>query len=433
MNIAFGHSNMDLDCLGSLILVKKLHPDYRLISSGLVQPAAQNLYGMYAGHFDFLYPKDLAQEEIENIIIVDTCTAARVSEFFSYIRNSNPNIRVIDHHQLETCDILGARREGGCMGANTSYLAKLAMKAGLSLGAEQATIALTGIYADTGRLSYENVCRDDFEASAWLLDMGASLRLVKSFLETIKEDRQYDVLGRLLQTRKKQEIQGHVILATYLELDENVPGLAGVVEKIMELENPDAYFAVFSIPKTKTVLLIARSQKPKINLHEIIHEYGGGGHRSAASAKISGREGGAFYQEFLARLERALKPATRAADIMNTNVHTAAETMSLMEASMMLEKTDLSGVPVLNAENEVTGFISLRDIMKGRRAGSMRLMVKAYMTHPAICAPPTATMREIERLMVKHHAGRIPIVEDKKLLGIITRWDYLEYQKKRET
>jgi tRNA nucleotidyltransferase (CCA-adding enzyme) len=424
---------MDLDCLGSLILVKKLHPDYRLVSSGLVQPAAQSLYGIYNTYFDFLYPKDLAAETIENIIIVDTCTAARVSEFFSYIRNSNPNIRVIDHHQLENCDILGAKVEGGAVGANTSYLVKLVMEKGLRLEAEQATIALTGIYADTGRLTYENVSRDDFEASAWLLDMGASLKLVKSFLETIKEDRQHEVLGRLLQTRRTQEIQGHVILTTYLELEENVPGLAGVVEKIMDLENPDAYFAVFPIPKTKTVLLIARSRKSKIDLHEIIHEYGGGGHQAAASAKITGRDGRAFYEELFTRLEHSLKPATRAADIMDPIIHTAAETMSLLEASMLLEKADRSGVPVVNTEGEITGFISLHDIMKGRKAGNMNLMVKAYMTKPAICVSGGSTMREIERIIFKHHIGRIPVVENKKPAGIITRRAYLEHQKKQGT
>jgi hypothetical protein len=31
VNVAFGHTNMDFDCLGSLILVKKLFPDYRLV------------------------------------------------------------------------------------------------------------------------------------------------------------------------------------------------------------------------------------------------------------------------------------------------------------------------------------------------------------------------------------------------------------------
>jgi tRNA nucleotidyltransferase (CCA-adding enzyme) len=431
MNIAFGHTNMDLDCLGSLILIKKMHPDYRLVRSKLVHPAAQNLYNMYNGSFDFLNPKELTGQLIENIIIVDTCMAGRVCEYFTYIRDSNPRIRVVDHHQFENCDILGAQVEGSRIGANTSYLSKLAIRQGVLLAPEEATIALTGIYADTGRLIYENVRKDDFEAAAWLIDMGASLKLVRSFLETIKEDSQLEVMNRLLQAQTTRNIQGHVILATNLELEENISGLAAVVEKIMELENPDAYFAVFSIPKTKTVLLIARSQKPKIDLHDIMHEYGGGGHQAAASAKISGREGPAFYEEFFTRLDHILKPATRAADIMSRDVRTVSENVSLLEASFIMEQADISGVPVLNDKQEVTGFISLRDIMKGRKAGSMKLMVKAYMTRPVISAESTVTMREIERILFKHHIGQIPVVGDKKLLGIVTRRDYLEYKKRQ--
>jgi tRNA nucleotidyltransferase (CCA-adding enzyme) len=38
---------MDLDCLASLILVKKLFPDYRLVRSKLIHPVAQNLYYFY--------------------------------------------------------------------------------------------------------------------------------------------------------------------------------------------------------------------------------------------------------------------------------------------------------------------------------------------------------------------------------------------------
>ena len=59
MNIAFGHTNMDFDCLGSLILVKKLFPDFRLVKSKLVHPAARNLYNLYRDYFDFLNPKDI--------------------------------------------------------------------------------------------------------------------------------------------------------------------------------------------------------------------------------------------------------------------------------------------------------------------------------------------------------------------------------------
>ncbi|AEF84483.1 DHH family protein [Treponema primitia ZAS-2] len=432
MNIAFGHTNMDLDCLGSLILIKKLFPDFRLVRSGLIHPAAQNLYTFYTQYFDFLTPKDIKGETIENIIIVDTCKAERVSEYFACIRNSEPQIRIYDHHHTEQCNILGAVLEGGKFGANTSLLGKMAMERGIRLLPEEATIALTGIYADTGRLIFENVGRVDFEVSAWLMDMGASLKLVKSFLETIREDEQIQILNQILQAMKTQTIQGHEILLGYLELSENTPGLAAVVEKVMDIHNPDACFAVFSIPKSKTILLIARSQKLKIDLHELLHVYGGGGHQLAASAKISGREGPAFYEEFISYLEQSLTPATRAADVMTKNVQALKEDMSLMEASIFFEKTDLTGAPVLNAEDEVSGFISLRDIMKGRKAAVMNAPVRAYMSKPAATADSNVTMREIERIFYKHHIGHLPIVEDKKLVGIVTRWDYLQY-KKRQT
>ena len=427
MDVAFGHTNMDFDCLGSLLLVKKIFPGFALVRSNRIHPAAQNMFDYCKDYFDFLAPKDISGEKIDNIIIVDTCTAGRVSEYFAHIRNSNPVIQIFDHHFTEHCDIFGAKLEEGHFGANTSLLGKMAMKKGIVLGSEEATIALTAIYADTGRLIYENVSRDDYEVSAWLLDMGASLRLVKSFLETVREDEQVAVLNRVRP--ETHSIQGNVILLSYLELEENVAGLAAVVEKIMDIQNPDAYFAVFSIPRDNTILLIARSQKKKIDLHSLLSVYGGGGHQLAASAKISGREGQSFFEEFKTYLELALEPAARAKDIMTKNVFTIHETTSLMDASMFLERVDHTAVPVVDKEGNVSGFISLRDIMKGRRHGKMQAPVKAYMSHPMISAGSMVTIREIERIFYRHKIGYLPILEEGKLLGIVTRWDYLQFQK----
>jgi tRNA nucleotidyltransferase (CCA-adding enzyme) len=427
MDIAFGHTNTDFDCLGSLILVKKLFPNFRLIKSNRIHPAAQNIFDFYEKYFDFLSPKDISREKIDNIIIVDTCLSNRVSEYFTYVLNSNPAIQVFDHHFTEHCDILDAQIEKGHCGANTSLLGKMAIQKGIALESEEATIALAAIYADTGRLIYENVSRDDFEVSAWLLDMGASLRLVRSFLETVIEDEQIAVLNQLKPD--SCSIQGNVILLSYLELEKNVVGLAAVVEKIMDMQNPDAYFAVFSIPMDNTVLLIARSQNKRIDLHALLSVYGGGGHQLAASAKITSREGRGFFEEFKIYLEHSLKPAVRAADIMTKNVFTIHETTSLMDASMFLERVDFTAVPAVDNEGSVSGFISLRDIMKGRKHGKMQAPVKAYMSKPVISAGSTATMREIERIFHKEKIGHLPILEDGKLLGIVTRWDYLQFQK----
>jgi tRNA nucleotidyltransferase (CCA-adding enzyme) len=276
------------------------------------------------------------------------------------------------------------------------------------------------------------VCREDFEVAAWLIDMGASLNLVKSFLETIIEDEQHVVLNQVLKAQTERIIQGHSILFSFLELNQNVPGLSAVVEKVMEVENPDAYFAVFYIPQDQKVFLIARSQKERIDLHHLLHEYGGGGHQLAASATISSTNGLFFFQEFLDYLEKSLVPAVRAREIMSKNVCCISENKSLLEAAVLLEETNHSGLPVLNDQGEITGFIGLKDIMKGRKAQVMKAPVSAYMRKPAIIADASITIREVERLFYKHHVGHIPVTEANKLIGIITRWDYLRHLKEKD-
>jgi tRNA nucleotidyltransferase (CCA-adding enzyme) len=417
---------MDFDCLGSLILVKKLFPDYKLVKSNRIHPAAQNMYDFYVNFFDFLEPKDISGKEIEQIIIVDTCMSSRVSEIFAYIKNPQPSIKIFDHHPTQACDIPGAEIIGGRFGATTSLLGKLAMQKGVSLAAEEATIALTAIYGDTGRLLYESVSPEDYEVSAWLLNMGASLTLVRSFLETVKEDGQIAVFNQLRPAL--HTIQGNIVLISYIELVENVSGLAAVVEKIMENQNPDAYFAIFSILNENTVLIIARSQKKTIDLDALLSVYGGGGHSMAASAKIPGLGGLKFLDDFSAYLEKSLKPAIGAMEIMTKNVFTIHETTTLMDASMFLERVDLTAVPVVNWKGDVTGFISLRDIMKGRKQKKMHKPVKAFMSRPVISIGSKASMREIERIFYKHKISRLPVLEDEKLLGIVTRWDYLQFQ-----
>jgi tRNA nucleotidyltransferase (CCA-adding enzyme) len=429
MNIAFGHSSMDFDCLGSLVMIKKLFPDYRLVRSNQIHQAARNIFDIYEDYFDFLNPKDLEKEKIDSIIIVDTCIAELVSEYMKHIKTPNPEILVFDHHEKNLCNIPGARIEGGKAGANTSFLGRLAMEKGISLTPEEATIALTGIYADTGRLIYENVCRDDYEVSAWLLDMGASLKLVKTFLEIITEDGQIEVMNWLLQIKISRNIRGHIILLSFLELDANIPGLSSVVEKVMDIENPDAYFAVFFIRLTKTILVIGRSRQPVINLQQLLHVYGGGGHPSAASAQIKNSEGAIFYEEFISYLESSLAPAVRAEEIMTRGLITINENKSLLQASQLMEESNHSGLPVLDNNGMLTGFINLKDIMKGRRAGAMNAPVRAYMTKPAISAPGNLTLREVERFFFKYHIRHLLIAESGVFLGIISRRDFFQYEK----
>ena len=116
---------------------------------------------------------------------------------------------------------------------------------------------------------------------------------------------------------------------------------------------------------------------------------------------------------------------------MTSQVLTIDQNTSILDASLFLEQTDHSGLPVVDVQGRAVGFLTLRDIMKGRRAGQMHAPVKAYMSRKLVFTGPLATIREIERIFYAEHIGHLPILEDDRILGIVTRWDYLQFKKNK--
>jgi len=433
MKIVIGHTNMDLDCFGSMVLARTLYPSHRLVASHLVHPVARALYNLYQNHLDLLPAKELKHEAVEHVVIVDTRSRKRVEEYLRHLDPEKLRIDVYDHHPADSSDIPGAVLHGSAAGANTTLLGLEVIKRGLAVGPEDATIAMAGIYADTGNFSHENVTAEDFRVAAFLKQQGASLELVRTFLKTLKEEYQMTLFHELLNRLVYREVRGHLITFVCYELEKQTGGLAAVVEKIFEVENPDAFFAVFAFKKEGSALIVARSQKAAIDVREILARYGGGGHTRAASAlvkKTSGRELAAALEELL---DLILKPAVRAETLMTTEVALVREDWSLKQASLFLESINHTGAPVVDAEDRLCGFVTLRDIMKGRKAGLMHAPVKGYMTRQVITGRREATMREVETLMFHNNIGHLPIVADgdgedgRRVVGIVTRSDYLSF------
>ena len=48
-----------------------------------------------------------------------------------------------------------------------------------------------------------------------------------------------------------------------------------------------------------------------------------------------------------------------------------------------------------------------------------------YMTRAVTTVARQTTMRELEELFEKHDFNSFPVVEDKKMLGIVTKFDFL--------
>jgi len=134
----------------------------------------------------------------------------------------------------------------------------------------------------------------------------------------------------------------------------------------------------------------------------------------------------------------------RVDQIMSREVVGVAPGASLREVARVLLEHGISGVPVLSDEGKVLGVVSEGDVLV--KAGAslsrqehaanwlfgdderLRLKRRAQtaaeaMSCPAITVDPHCTVAEAARLMVRRSVNRLPVVDDGRLVGIVTRTD----------
>jgi len=427
--IIVGHTNMDLDCLGSIALARHLFPEYLTVQSRHVHPVARPLVTMYRDHLGLTPSRELKGRAPVHMVVVDTRSTDRIQEYLDLLGRPPDRIDVYDHHPSDSRDIPDAVFHESTLGSNTTFLCTLLMDQGAVIPPDDATVALTGIFADTGNFTHPNVTAQDFQAAAFLQASGASIRLVKTFLSPLRERPQITMFHEVLSDLVHRNIRGHTVLLSYTELDGPSQGLSAVVDKVMDVESPDAYFAVFFFEHNQSVVVISRSQKDAIELDTVMAAFGGGGHKKAASATLKGASGPEVYEKLMIYLEGSLRPATTAKDLMTREVEVIHPDTPLLDAAVFLERINHTGCPVVDEEGDLVGFITLRDIQKGRRARQMHAPVKGYMTRNVVSTGPDTTFREVEEILLGKNIGHLPILEEGRILGILTRTDYLAFRR----
>lgn len=429
MNIITGHGSMDLDCIGSMVLARYLYPGYRLVRSHLAHPVARNLMNMYEQSLDFLDAGDIKGQDVGHVVVVDARSADRISEVARAVDLSAIRVDVWDHHPSDGNDIPGAIVREGHYGANTTQLGLELMRSGIRVSSEDATMALAGIYADTGNFTHKTVREEDFTVASFLLSCGADLRLVKDFLAPLRERHQlimfHEVLGALTSTK----VRGHLVHSCFITLDDDSSGLGAVVEQAFEVERCELILGFFHFARKAKTLVIGRNTNRDIHLGELMSVFGGGGHAQAASATIKGQDGQAIMDKVMSYLQEALAPAPTAADIMSTHLCSIGPESAVIEASMAMEAAWHTGLPVVNPKMAVLGMITMRDVMRARKAGQMHVPVSTFMSKTLISANPEANIRELDDLMFEQDIGHLPIVQEGRIIGMVTRGDILDYKR----
>ena len=120
-------------------------------------------------------------------------------------------------------------------------------------------------------------------------------------------------------------------------------------------------------------------------------------------------------------------PASRLhiSSVMVKDVCTVPETMQLGDvAKLMLEK-GIGSVPVM-CEDKMVGIVSKADFVTLAVGIAFdKVTVKEIMTKDLVVVSPTDRLIHARRQMMEAHVGRVPVLDDEELVGVITSKDLM--------
>jgi CBS domain-containing protein len=137
-------------------------------------------------------------------------------------------------------------------------------------------------------------------------------------------------------------------------------------------------------------------------------------------------------------MAQASKTAVTVRDVMAQNPLTLDrnETLDLAESIMNLGR--IRHMPVVD-DGRVIGILSQRDLFRsalltalgfGRKTTTAlikTIKIKEVMTEDVITIAPETTIKDAARTMIDKKIGCLPVVENEKLIGLLTETDMLRY------
>jgi len=124
-------------------------------------------------------------------------------------------------------------------------------------------------------------------------------------------------------------------------------------------------------------------------------------------------------------------------EIMARDVVTLRRNDSLKFGRDIMNQKRIRHFPVLDS-GKVVGVVSQRDLYRASLASVLKyeektenafldnLSVQAVMSEPAVTAAPGTPISEAARLMAEKKVGCLPVVDNEKLVGMVTETDFLK-------
>jgi tRNA nucleotidyltransferase (CCA-adding enzyme) len=424
MHLIVTHDNADFDAVASLLGAAKLYPGALPVIPRRVNRNVRDFLHLYWEEFPFVWAQDVptakssaGKARIARLTVVDSQHVPSLKEM-----DAETQFQFIDHHAPSKELPPGAFTTLQSTGATATLMVEEMQRQQVRLIPNEATLLLLGIYEDTGSLTYAGTTPRDIRAAAWLLEQGASLDVLRQFLNYPLSETQRALYDRLVESFESYDIEGRNVMIAVAQADGYVEEISTLAHKLRDLFEPDALF--LAVAMEDHTQFVARSTTNAIDVDAIAAHFGGGGHPRAAAALIHSMDLAQIRDQLLAALRQHVQPATMVGQIMSHGVRTLAPTDTVSEAAAMMARYGHEGFPVVE-NGEIVGVLTRREIDKAMHHKLGGSAVHQYMRKGRLFVTPSDSVEKLQALMIREGLGQVPVVEDDRIVGIVTRTDLI--------
>ncbi len=425
--IITSHVNADFDAVASMLAAQKLYPDSVVIFPGSQEKNLRTffissmsyMFNMAdAGSIDFSYTKKL--------VLVDTRQIQRISHIAELIKKENIEIHIYDHHPSLNNDIKGDLEKIHLTGSTVTILSGLIREKHIKITPEEATIMALGIYEDTGSFTYASTTEKDFKEAGFLLSCGADLNTIANLvIKEISPD-QITWINDLLNEMTCHRINGFDVNISTISSPAYITDLASIVQKIVKMERLDIFFAIVLMDNKITI--VGRSRIPEADVGKILSRLGGGGHPYAASAKLDKITLAQAEQQLFEIIKQEVRPSKITKDLMSSPAITINASVKCRDASTIMTRYNVNALLVSGKDkNDIKGYITRQIIEKALYHNLAELPVSEYMSTDISYISPNSDLSEIEGKIIDGNQRIVPVIENNKVIGVITRTDLLNF------
>ncbi len=421
------HINADYDAFASMLAAQKLYPEAKVVFPGSHEKNLRNFFVQSMVYlFNMADLRDIDFSDVGRLVLVDTKLPDRIGKLAELLERPDVEIHIYDHHPPLPEDVHGAYEVTELVGATVSILAGLIRERQIPLTEDEATVMCLGIYEDTGSFQYGSTTEKDFIAAAFLLSMGARLDVIANMMAREISAEQLGLLNDMLQSAMNYTIKGVAVTVTSVTSEKYVEEFAVLAQRMIQMEGMDALFALARMGNK--IYLVARSRTSDVDAGAIARAMGGGGHPYAAAATIRERTLAQAEQRLLDILHNTLRSTKRARDLMSSPPIRVAPDITCEQARSLLTKYNVNALLVIapgeNGSDRLLGYITRQIIAK---AIYLKLNPKVgdYMMTEMGNVDPDAHLTEIQEKIIENKQRVLPVMENGKAVGVITRTDLL--------